>query len=80
MIINKISKRGSTKNLAGKGVYFIENSRKKQKMPHNYQFYQDFIANENRLSIENAARKISVPHLIVHGESDNAVPFLKQLN
>ena len=33
-----------------KGVYFIENSRTKQKMPHNYQFYQDFIA-ENRLSI-----------------------------
>ena len=65
-----------------KGVYFIENSRTKQKMPHNYQFYQDFIANENRLSIENAARKISVPHLIVHGESDNAVPFFEatQLN
>ena len=65
-----------------KGVYFIENSRTKQKMPHNYQFYQDFIANENRLSIENAATKISIPHLIVHGESDTAVPFLEavQLN
>ncbi|MGB0455873.1 MAG: alpha/beta hydrolase family protein [Flavobacteriaceae bacterium] len=65
-----------------KGVYFIENSRTKQKMPHNYQFYQDFIANENRLSIENAATKISIPHLIVHGESDTAVPFFEatQLN
>jgi len=65
-----------------KGVYFIENSRTKQKMPHNYQFYQDFIANENRLSIENAATKISIPHLIVHGESDTAVSFFEatQLN
>ena len=65
-----------------KGVYFIENIRTKQKMPHNYQFYQDFIANENRLSIENAATKISIPHLIVHGESDTAVPFFEatQLN
>ena len=65
-----------------KGVYFIENSRTKQKMPHNYQFYQDFIANENRLSIENAATKISIPHLIIHGSSDTVVPFFEatQLN
>ncbi|MDA0317149.1 MAG: prolyl oligopeptidase family serine peptidase [Bacteroidetes bacterium] len=60
-----------------KGVYFIENGRTKQKMPHNYQFYQDFIAHENRLSIENAATKISIPHLIVHGDADPTVPFFE---
>ncbi len=65
-----------------KGVYFIENSRTKQKMPHNYQFYQDFMANENRLSIEKSATRISIPHLIIHGSSDTVVPFLEavQLN
>lgn len=42
-------------------------------MPHKYTFYQDYIENEEKLSIENAARKIDVPWLIAHGDTDEAV-------
>jgi pimeloyl-ACP methyl ester carboxylesterase len=44
-------------------------------MPHFIQFYENYMENLERLSVENAARNISVPHLIIHGDGDNAVPF-----
>jgi len=56
-----------------KGVYFIKNGRTKQDLPHNYSFYTDFIENETNLTIKNWVEKITVPHLIVHGENDEAV-------
>lgn len=57
------------------GVVFIENGRTKQQMPHYIQFYEDYKANEAKLSVETAAKKLSIPHLIVHGDGDLAVPF-----
>ena len=39
------------------GVKYVLNGRTKQQMPHNYQFYLDYKANEERLSIEAAAKK-----------------------
>lgn len=59
------------------GVKYVLNGRTKQKMPHNYQFYEDFIANEERLNIENCEKKLTIPHLIVHGEEDPSV-FYKE--
>jgi len=56
-----------------KGVYHVENGRTKQKMPHYYSFYEDFINNEINLTISIAANKIRIPHLIIHGEMDQAV-------
>jgi pimeloyl-ACP methyl ester carboxylesterase len=57
------------------GVFFVMNGRTKQQMPHFIGFYEDYMNNQERLSIENASRKISVPHLIIHGDGDDAVPF-----
>ncbi|WP_435048805.1 alpha/beta hydrolase family protein [Formosa sp. S-31] len=38
------------------GVTYVINGRTKQKMPHYYQFYEDFIENQERLNIERATR------------------------
>ncbi|MFD0964351.1 GNAT family N-acetyltransferase [Pseudofulvibacter geojedonensis] len=59
------------------GVAYIENSRTKQQMPHYYQFYEDFVANEERLTISRAAKELDIPHLIVHGTKDETVTFLE---
>ncbi|MDT0643606.1 acetylxylan esterase [Zunongwangia sp. F363] len=56
-----------------KGVRYITNSRTKQQLPHHYQFYANFQENEERLNIKNAAEKLEIPHLIVHGSSDTSV-------
>ncbi|WP_198659382.1 alpha/beta hydrolase family protein [Winogradskyella aurantiaca] len=55
------------------GVYFIKNGRTLQDMPHYFQYYEDFVANEERLSISKAAMSIKCPYLIVHGTADEAV-------
>jgi len=55
------------------GVSYILNSRTNQKMPHLYEFYQNFKENENRLTIKKSVEKIKIPHLIIHGENDEVV-------
>ncbi len=62
------------------GVSYIENTRTKQQMPHYYQFYEDFIINKERLHIETAAKKLTIPHLIIHGTDDTTVPFIEAEN
>ncbi|MEQ6123178.1 alpha/beta fold hydrolase [Pseudotenacibaculum sp. MALMAid0570] len=57
------------------GVLYIENGRTKQQMPHYIQFYEDFIKNKERLNIKTACKNITIPHLIIHGDGDIAVPF-----
>jgi pimeloyl-ACP methyl ester carboxylesterase len=57
------------------GVKYVLNGRTKQQMPHNYQFYLDYKANENRLNIELATKKVSIPFLIIHAEGDPSVKF-----
>ncbi len=59
------------------GVKYVLNGRTKQQMPHYYQFYQDFIANKERLNIENACKNIKIPHLIAHGIDDPSVLFIE---
>lgn len=61
------------KNWKNDGIAYIENGRTHQKMPHTYQFYENFIENENRLTIKNAVKKLKIPHLIIHGEKDDVV-------
>ena len=53
-----------------KGVSFITNARTHQQMPHYFQFFEDFIANENRLTIKRAVENLKIPHLIIHGTND----------
>ena len=55
------------------GVVYIENGRTKQQMPHFIQFYNNFIENEKRLTISTAVKKIKIPHLILHGTTDETV-------
>lgn len=55
------------------GVKYVINGRTKQQMPHYYQFYEDFKANEERLHIETAEKQLQVPHLIIHGNNDTSV-------
>lgn len=42
-------------------------------MPHYIQFYTNFIEHKERLSVERAAKKITIPHLILHGDADTSV-------
>ncbi len=55
------------------GVYYVKNGRTGQEMPFYYQFYQDFITNKEELNIINAASRLQIPHLIVHGTNDPTV-------
>ncbi|MGD1848668.1 MAG: alpha/beta hydrolase family protein [Salibacteraceae bacterium] len=57
-----------------KGVIYIPNARTRQQMPLNLDFYKDYMAHTEEYSVEEAARKLKVPHLIVHGDADEAVP------
>lgn len=61
------------------GVHYILNGRTKQKMPHYYSFYEDFIKNEAQLTIQKAVRSLKIPQLIIHGTEDEAVP-IKEAN
>ena len=56
-----------------KGITYIENSRTKQLMPHYFQFFQDFSANENRLTIKLAVQKLNIPFLVIQGRDDATV-------
>lgn len=55
-------------------VFYVINGRTKQEMPHYIQFYHNFIENRERLSVETATKKLTIPHLIFHGDGDLAVP------
>lgn len=55
------------------GVTYIENSRTKQQLPHNFQFYEDFKKNEKLFTISRAVRNLNIPQLIVHGSDDPTV-------
>jgi pimeloyl-ACP methyl ester carboxylesterase len=57
------------------GVIYIPNARTHQEMPMYYQYYEDYIANKERLDIPKAAQEIAIPWLIVHGEEDTTVPL-----
>ncbi len=56
-----------------KGVMYVKNGRTQQDMPHLYQFFEDFKHNEEALTILKQAQKIKQPHLILHGDNDEAV-------
>lgn len=57
------------------GVKYVLNGRTKQQMPHKYQFYLDFKANEERLHIESAVKKRNIPFLIIHAKDDPSVYY-----
>jgi len=55
------------------GVKYVLNGRTKQNMPHYYQFFEDFQKNETRLTIKRAVKNLTIPMLIIHGDTDTSV-------
>ena len=55
------------------GVYYRENGRTKQQMPHDYSQFEELIKNEERMNIEAYCRQSIIPTLIIHGNSDTSV-------
>jgi pimeloyl-ACP methyl ester carboxylesterase len=72
---NRTATIGDLKTWKKEGVKYVLNGRTKQQMPHKYQFYEDFKANETRLNIELATNKIKIPQLIIHGDLDPSISF-----
>ena len=64
---------GDLKEWKESGVKYVVNGRTKQQMPHYYQFYTDFKANETRLNIKYAEESLKMPHLIIHGDNDTSI-------
>jgi|SRR5690606_24227852 len=67
------------------GIGYVINNRTKQQMPHRFSFYEDFKANEERLTISKAVGSLNKPVLIIHGTEDQTVGIddaehLKQWN
>ena len=62
------------------GVYYVQNGRTKQQMPHYWQFYTNFIENKKRLTIKRAAQELQKPLLLIHGDLDNTVPLQEAQN
>lgn len=55
------------------GVYYRENGRTKQQMPHYYKQYEDFLVHEDELNIEKACKEINKPVFVYHGKNDVSV-------
>lgn len=70
--LNRFSKE-QVENWKQNGVYYVLNGRTKQKMPHYYQFYQDFEQNILRFDVERASEMAKAYFLIVHGTNDESV-------
>ena len=55
------------------GIGYVINTRTNQQMPHLFSFYEDFKANEERLTISRAVQELNKPFLIIHGSADPTV-------
>lgn len=55
------------------GVIYVENARTNQQMPMYYQLAEDTMIHKERFNIEQAANKLAIAHLIIHGTEDEAV-------
>jgi len=64
---------GDLKEWKDTGVKYVLNGRTKQQMPHFYQFYEDFKANEDRLHIKSAIKRLNSAILIIHGDTDTSI-------
>jgi len=71
--LNRFPKNEAFENWKKDGVYFIENARTKQKMPHYFQFFKDYETNEKRFDVEKVCENLKIPSLFIHGSGDEAV-------
>jgi pimeloyl-ACP methyl ester carboxylesterase len=77
---SRTATKGDLKSWKSDGVKYVLNGRTKQQMPHYYQFYEDFIANNERLTIKRAVSNLKIPYLIIHGNDDTSVFMLEAEN
>jgi len=68
-------KKEQEKEWAANGQIFVENARTKEKMPLNSTLLADFNQNKTKFNILEAAKKVSIPWLILHGDEDVNVNF-----
>jgi len=57
------------------GKIFVTNARTKEQMPLNVTLLADLEENSAALNILDAAKRINIPWLIIHGDDDVNVPF-----
>jgi len=57
------------------GRIFVTNARTKEQMPLNVGLLEDLEENAAALNILNAAKRVNIPWLIIHGDDDVNVPF-----
>lgn len=77
---SRFPKKENFKNWKEKGLFYVKNGRTHQDMPHFYQFYEDFVENEQRLNIQKATQQLAVPYLIIHGDKDTSVKIKEAEN
>ena len=71
--IDRLPKEEKAAKWKQTNVAYIYNGRTKQNMPMYYQFYENCIANADRLNIEKSVSNLKVPHLHIHGDADPTV-------
>ncbi|WP_316792056.1 alpha/beta hydrolase [Pedobacter frigoris] len=57
------------------GTIYVENARTKEKMPLNSTLLEDFNEHKEEFNILAAAKRVSIPWLILHGDDDVNVNF-----
>lgn len=57
------------------GVIYVPNKRTKQQLPLYYAYYEDVLLNPERLDVEKAMKRLTIPTMIAHGNADESVPF-----
>ncbi|MCX8532910.1 alpha/beta hydrolase family protein [Chryseobacterium luquanense] len=71
--LERFPKNEAFENWKNEGVYFVENGRTKQQMPHYYQFFEDFETNYHRFDVERSMEMAKAHVLIIHGTNDESV-------
>lgn len=71
--LERFPKDEAFENWKNEGVYYVENGRTKQQMPHFYQFYEDFASDPHRFDVERSMEMAKAHVLIIHGTLDEAV-------
>ena len=71
--LERFPKNEALENWKKEGVYFVENGRTRQQMPHYYQFFEDYENNLHRLDVERSMEMAKAHVLVVHGSSDESV-------
>jgi Dipeptidyl aminopeptidases/acylaminoacyl-peptidases len=74
-IENKFPKGKELDKWETEGVYYRENSRTHQSLPHSYRQYEDFLEHQTDLNIEAALHFNKTPLFVYHGDQDTSVPL-----